>query len=392
MKLGEQSEMNKPKDFDGFEIGPIRPPSEASSLLVRVTRNCPWNKCTFCGLYKGTQFSIRSKVHVLHELELVKLCVDTFAYNEGKSDVEKGERLNTLKAELGNENVWAFSMSLSWYRSSMKSVFLQDANSLLIKPDEMIEILTRIRELFGNIERVTCYARSHTVAKISEDDLKRLADAGLNRIHIGMESASDKILDLVKKGVNKETHILAGQKVKQAGIELSEYFMPGLGGIEYSEENALETADALNAINPDFVRIRTLAVTPNSELYKDYEKGVFKRTSDKKMVEELLLLVKNLNGITSYLKSDHVLNLIQEVEGKFPEDREAIINALQWYLDLSKEDQDIYRLGRRTGVMTLMEDLKDESRRQAVLKMMKEQGINDGNIDIVSDELMNRFI
>ena len=37
-----------------YEIGPIRPPSEAQSLLIRVTRGCHWNKCKFCGLYKNT--------------------------------------------------------------------------------------------------------------------------------------------------------------------------------------------------------------------------------------------------------------------------------------------------------------------------------------------------
>lgn len=384
--------MITPNDYKGFEVGPIRPPSEAASLLVRVSRNCPWNKCTFCSLYKGSSFSLRSKEHVMHDLNLIKLCIDTFNTLEDKADQEKKPVLDALKSELGRENMWAYSSALSWYRSGMQSVFLQDANSLVTKPQDMIDILVRIRELFGNIERITSYARSHTIARMSDQNLRALADAGLNRIHIGMESASDTVLEMVKKGVDKKTHILAGQKVKKAGIELSEYFMPGLGGNEYSKENALETADALNQINPDFIRIRTLAVTPQSELYKDYENGVFTRTNDTKMVEELHLLVQNLNGITSTIKSDHMLNLIQEVEGKLPQDKEKILAALQWFLDLSTNDQTIYRLGRRTGIMQYQEDLYDIEARDTILKLIEDNHINPSNIDTTVDEIMNQFI
>ena len=384
--------MKTPNDYKGFEIGPIRPPSEASSLLVRVSRNCPWNKCTFCGLYKGTSFSLRSKEHVLHDLDLIKVCIDTFKAIENKSEQESKTALLSLKNKLGRDNMWAYSSASSWYRSGMKSVFLQDANSLVIKPQDMIDILLRIRELFGSIERITSYARSHTIARISDEDLKALSDAGLNRIHIGMETASDTILELVKKGVDKNTHIVAGQKVKKAGIELSEYFMPGLGGNEYSSENATETADALNQIDPDFIRIRTLAVTPRSELFKDYEKGVFSRTNDTKMVEELHLLIQNLDGINSYIKSDHMLNLIQEVDGKLPEDKDKILHALQWYLDLCTEDQNIFRLGRRTGIMQYQDDLYDVDARQSILKFIEDKHITNANIDSMIDEIMNQFI
>ena len=384
--------MKTPENYSGFEIGPIRPPSEAASLLVRVTRNCPWNNCKFCGLYKGANFSMRSKADVLHDLDLVKMCIDVFRSIEGQSDTHKKAALTQLKSDLGRDNIWAYSVSTSWYRNGMKSVFLQDANSMIVKPQDMVDILLRIRELFGNIERITSYARSHTIARISDEDLLDLAEAGLNRIHIGMETASDTVLKLVNKGVDKQTHIIAGQKVKKAGIQLSEYFMPGLGGLEYSEENALETADAINQINPDYVRIRTLAVTPRSELFEDYEQGLFTRTNDIKMVEELHKMISHLNGVTTYIKSDHILNLIQEMEGQLPQDKDKILKALQWYLDLSVKEQNIYRIGRRTGLMQFQEDLHDHSRRQAVLDAIKENNISGHNIDSVVDDLMNQFI
>ena len=172
------------------------------------------------------------------------------------------------------------------------------------------------------IERITSYARSETVVRISDEDLKRITEAGLDRIHIGMETGSDTILQLVRKGTTKAKQILAGQKIKKAGMELSEYYMPGLGGHEYSDLNALETADALNQINPDFIRIRTFALTEHSPLKEDYEQGVFTRTNDTKMIQELLLMIENLQGISStIINSDHTLNLLPEAEGRLPDDK-----------------------------------------------------------------------
>lgn len=378
--------------YEGFEIGPIRPPSEAESLLVRVTRNCPWNKCKFCGLYKGKKFSIRPKEHVFRDIDLIKRCIDTLKEADKANSHDRQALLYNLRESLSNNEDWAYYSAINWYRDGMKSIFLQDANSMIIKPDDMVEILTYIKANFPEVERITSYARSHTIARISDEDLKRIADAGLNRIHIGMETACDEVLKLVKKGVDKATHIIAGQKVKKAGIELSEYFMPGLGGNEYSKENALETADALNQINPDFIRIRTLAIPNHTQLYKDYEEGIFTRTNDVKMVEEILLLIENLEGITSTIKSDHILNLIPEVEGVLPRDKEKMIAALKWFLELSEEEKMIFRIGRRTGIMNSMKDLSEPSRRARVESIIKQNNISTENVDMVVDELMKRFI
>ena len=263
----------------------------------------------------------------------------------------------------------------------------------MIKPDDLIEIITHIKKQFPETERITSYARSETVARISDEDLKRMADAGLNRIHIGMETASDTVLKLVDKGTTKANHILAGQKVKAAGIELSEYYMPGLGGNEYSDLNALETADALNQINPDFIRIRTLAVTDRSPLKEDYEQGIFTRTNDTKMIEEFLLMIENLKGITStIISSDHILNLLPEAEGRLPNDKEKIAAVLKSYLDLPESEKIIYRIGRRTGIMNTIQDLNNSVRRNRVQRSIEQYGINHNNVDAVVDDLLNNFI
>jgi len=370
------------EEYGGIEVGPIRPPSEAGSLLLRLTRNCPWNQCKFCGLYKGEKFSARPVEHIKKDIDQIRALIDRFQTCDGKWDSN----------DLREEKTWIYQMVRDWYQNGMQSIFLQDANSLVIRPVDMIEILQYIKQNFSQVGRITVYGRSHTIARISDENLKAFAEAGLNRIHIGLETGSSRVLALVKKGVDKETHILAGQKVKRAGIELSEYYMPGLGGNEYSDESATETADALNKINPDFIRIRTLAIPESVELNADYKNGLFTRTNDVTTVRELLTFVNNLSGITSYLKSDHILNLLEEVEGKFPEDKEKMIVALESFLALPVKEQIIFRIGRRTGVMRKLDDLNNQNRRNHAEQVIARHDINPENVDSVCNDLLKRFI
>ena len=153
---------------------------------------------------------------------------------------------------------------------------------------EQVQVLRHLTETFPQIKRITSYARSHTIARIKDADLARMKAAGLNRIHVGLESGSDSILAMIKKGSDKEKHILAGQKVKKASIELSEYYMPGLGGKRLSREHALETADALNRINPDFIRLRTLALPENIALFEAVQTGALTPMNDVEIAEEIL--------------------------------------------------------------------------------------------------------
>ena len=263
------------EEYEGLELGPIRPPSEAQSLMLRITRNCPWNNCTFCGLYKGQKFSIRPVSHIIKDIDVIRYYVDEIQKIMAQSDGAAHRQYMNLVSGQPESDQMALHAALIWVQGGMQSIFLQDANTLIIKPDDLVEILNYVQKSFPNVERITSYARSHTIARISDEDMARIAVAGLNRIHIGMESACDEVLDFVKKGVDKKTHIIAGQKVKRAGIELSEYFMPGLGGVTLSRENALETADALNQINPDFIRLRTLALPPSAPLTAQFKDGAF---------------------------------------------------------------------------------------------------------------------
>ena len=378
--------------YKGFEQGPIRPPSEASSLLIRLTRNCPWNQCTFCRVYKKRKFSLRSVENIIKDIDVLH------GYIEGVKRIVKpggyagSDVIKTLYNSFEEKDRMALGAAMNWYASGMKSIFLQDANSLIIKPDDLVFVLEHIKKCFPDVDRITTYARSHTIVRIKQNDLQRMANAGLNRIHVGMESGSDIVLKKINKGATKESHIKAGLKVKQAGMELSEYVMPGLGGIEYSIEHALETASALNSINPDFIRIRTLAVTNGTILAQEAEKGEFEKPTDAMMAKELRLFIESLDGIDSYIKSDHILNLFETINGKMPEDKEKMIGIIDQFFELEPEKRVLYQVGRRMGFFRGPDDMDTSPHLERVKQACNHYGVTTQNVDSVIDELMKRFV
>ncbi len=382
----------KEKTYNGFEQGPIRPPSEANSLLIRITRNCPWNRCTFCPVYKGATFSLRSVNQVIQDIDDISRHINALRQMGNDYGQISREELNIYHTKLDVSELQAFQAAVNWFACGMQSAFLQDANSLIIKPKDLVEILRHLMKCFPWMDRITSYARSHTVARISDEDLKAFAQAGLNRIHIGLESGSDEVLKLVKKGVDKLTQIKAGQKVKKAGIELSEYVMPGLGGKRLSKIHALETADALNQINPDFIRLRTLAIPNSVALYDEYASGRFEKLTDVETAKELLLFLETLEGITSIIKSDHILNLFEEVEGKYPEDKDRITGVIRQFLEMDPHQRMLYQAGRRMGLFSRLSDLNNSSLVVRAEETCRQYGVDPENVDQVIDELMKRFI
>ncbi len=378
--------------YEGFEQGPIRPPSEANSLLIRLTRNCPWNNCTFCRVYKKRKFSLRSVENIIKDIDFLNGYLKRIKQIIKPGGYADNEVINTLYNSFEEKDRVAFNAAMSWYASGMKSIFLQDANSLIMKPDDLVYILDHIKECFPDVERITSYARSHTIVRIKQHDLKRIASAGLNRIHVGMESGSDTVLKKIKKGATKESHIKAGIKVKKAGMELSEYVMPGLGGIDYSIEHALETASALNSINPDFIRIRTLAVTNGTALSVEAKNGKFEKPTDAMMAKELRLFLETLDGITSTIKSDHILNLFETINGKLPEDKEKMIGIIDRFFELEPEKRVLYQIGRRMGFFKGPDDMENSPHIERVKQACDLYGVTPENVDSVIDELMKRFV
>jgi radical SAM superfamily enzyme YgiQ (UPF0313 family) len=378
--------------YSGFEQGPIRPPSEAGSLLVRITRNCPWNKCTFCPVYKGAKFSLRPVGHVIKDIDQVHFYVKALLSAQTTNGRIPHSEFSRLTKTGEDPDRRALHAAYNFVANGMKSIFLQDGNSLVIKPDDLVYILEHLKQAFPGVDRVTSYARSHTLARISDENLRRIAQAGLNRIHIGMESGSDKVLKKVRKGSDKATQIRAGQKVKRAGMQLSEYYMPGLGGCSLYRENALETADAVNQINPDFIRMRTLALPNGTPLAQQHAAGEFDKMGDVETARELLLFLESLEGITSTVKSDHVLNLFTEVEGTLPHEKEKMMAPLREFLRLSPNEQMIFCIGRRHHTLSRLADLNDPIKRHHAEQTCTELGATIENMDAIVDTIIKRFI
>lgn len=381
-----------PPPYQGFEQGPIRPPSEADSLLIRVTRNCPWNRCAFCPVYKGTRFSLRPVEHVKRDIDQV---ADAAARLREAIDARahlSREDISRLYADFPHDRTEAINAALHWASGGFRAIFLQDANSLIVPPAQLIEILEHLRRRFPWPLRITSYARSHTVARIAQADLDAIRRAGLDRIHIGMESGCDEVLSRVHKGTTRDQQILAGQKAKAAGMELSEYVMPGLGGRDLSQRHALDTADALNRINPDFIRLRTLAMRRGIPLVEDWEAGRFVKLTDVEAAREIRTFIASLEGITSYLASDHILNLFQEIEGRLPEARPAMLAVIDRFFALPPAEQTLYQVGRRMGIFSCLDHLESTGRRRQVEDLCRRYGITADNVDTVITEMMRQFV
>jgi radical SAM superfamily enzyme YgiQ (UPF0313 family) len=241
--------------------------------------------------------------------------------------------------------------ALEFYGDTEMNVFIGDADSPVIKTDEFVEVLEYLRSRFTQIERVTSYSRAKTMANMAPEKLKRLADAGLDRLHLGLETGDPKLLEFICKGATPEQMIKGGRKVKEAGIELSEYLMLGLGGSDGWETHARESAAVLNAIDPDFIRVRTMSLIPDSPLYEAYEKGEYKPANALEMLLEERLLIECFDGISSEFHSDHVSNLVP-LFGKLMGDRDKMLEALDPIIERVEKEKD--NLSDEPRIVTVM--------------------------------------
>ncbi len=336
-----------------FQIGPIRPPSEANSLLLRVTENCPWNKCKFCMLYKNSTFHTRQVAEVKKDIDVMAEYRDRIlAHADSLGEYNMEAIQQEYQSLPSDEARMCYQMVFTWLTEGDKqAIFLQDANTMVLRPDWLIEIVHYVRERLPEIQRITSYGRANTLARISAEEFKRLRAAGLDRIHSGYESGSDKVLAMIGKGATQEDEIIGGKKAKEAGIELSIYFMPGVGGRALSDENAIETAKVINEVNPDFVRLRTFVLRTGSLMEELRTSGVYQDLRD---IEKLLEIRKMLAHIDTKkahgkIASDHIINLLQGVEGYLDQDLPWLLEYIDSFLALPELEQKKYQLARRMG-------------------------------------------
>jgi len=336
-----------------FETGVYRPPSEggSASLLVRFTRNCPWNMCTFCAMYKTEKFQLRSLKEIKSDINAMAALA---------SDLESESISLGLGGKVCREAILAlmnrspelnyhpgFDMFLQWLLSGGKTAFIQDGNSLIMPPPDLIRALAYLKTTFPSINRITTYARARTIAQRSAENLQAIRAAGLDRVHLGLETGDDDLLRKIKKGVNAHGHIVGGQKAMAAGFQVSEYWMPGLGGKEMSAQHAQNTARVLNEVNPHYIRSRPFRPIPGTPMSEQVRAGKVTPLTPKEQLLELKLMISALD-VTSKVCFDHVGNhwrtpggdlvFTHEYEGyKFPDDKDKVLERIEQGLSFGEK-------------------------------------------------------
>lgn len=281
------------RHIGGYDFPPFRPPNEAESALIRITRGCPWNKCEFCFMYKPVKFELKP-------------------LEEVKSDIEKARRI---------------------YREA-DSIFLGDSDNLVHK--DLPEIVSNIRKTFPEARRITAYARAKTILRKKMEFLTAVRKAGLDRLHFGLESGDAVVLENLCKGATPEEMIEAGRKAKKAGFEVSFYVISGAGGKERWREHAKNSARVLNEIEPDFIRLRTLTIQNGTPLKDKQKKGTFIIAPPLERLKEVKLFIDKLDLKDCYLASDHLTNYLwaggaiiyKGVAGNLPGNKKEMLKTL----------------------------------------------------------------
>ncbi|MBI9084727.1 MAG: radical SAM protein [Desulfobacterales bacterium] len=277
--------------------GPIyRPPSEADSLLVQATVGCPYNRCTFCMVYKnGPAYRVRQVVDI-------------------KADMREA-------AERHGETV--------------RALFFPAGNTIAMKTADLSEICRFAWKIFPNLRRITVYGSAQYICRKGPEGMRQLAEAGLTRIHVGLESGDDEILQRVKKGADSRQQVEAGQITMAVGIELSLYVVLGIGGKARTGDHVRETVRVLNQISPDFIRLRTFVPKKDTPLLEDVLSGDFQMLGPHEVLTETAGIVKGLT-VDSVLASDHYTNYIN-VEGKLPAAKGKMLAQIEDALQKSED-------------------------------------------------------
>jgi len=347
-------------------------------------------------VYKNQKFSLRSVEEIKQDIQTVRDIVDDIkavSWKLGFSGRINNEVVSHIFSSPDYSSV--YRSVAGWLYYGTGACFLQDADNLVMKTDDLVSILKFLREKLPEVTRVTTYSRSRTIVRKSVESLKRIKDAGLDRVHVGLESGYDPILKFMKKGVTAAQHIEAGQKVVQAGLELSEYVMPGLGGQDLWKEHALASAKVLNKINPHFIRLRSLRVPDRVPLFEKLQSGEFKMQTDDMLAEEIRLFIETLDGITSTVTSDHIMNLLEEVSGKLPEGKEKMLAVIKKYQELPDSERLIYRVGRRGGVYRSISDLEaDPVTYQKIKDLIKDLEARGGReqVEKFITEMVDQYV
>lgn len=264
-----------------------RPPSEAYSLIIQVTYGCSHNRCAFCDMYDDKHFAMRPMEEI-------------------REDFEQARRV---------------------YRR-VERVFLADGDALMRKTDDLVQILGLVYGLFPECQRVTCYASPTSLQIKSEEELRLLREKGLKMVYMGLESGCDAVLKRMDKGHTAAQIIAAGQKARRSGLQLSVTAISGLGSRELWREHAVETAQAFNAMNPEYIGLLTLMVEPGTPLEKWVREGSFYVLKPVEVMQEMELFLQHIDSPGSVFRMNHASNYLT-LKGTLNQDRERLLQQVR---------------------------------------------------------------
>jgi radical SAM superfamily enzyme YgiQ (UPF0313 family) len=283
----------------------IRPPSEWKSYFLPLTSGCSNNTCAFCAYY-GSKLQMRDVDDVKSEIDALSLFL------------RSGIRLPAVP------NV-VYAVAQGW---DGKRVFLQDGDALVYPFSKLREVLQYLNEKLPSVERIGTYATPQDILRRSRDQLGELKSLKLSIFYMGVESGDDEVLQNVGKGVRRQELVEAGKKVKEAGITLSVTVILGLGGVEGSEQHALETAKILTEVDPDYAGALTLTLVPGTPLYQQWKQGEFHPITPFRSLEELRVIIENSSFTDCFFSSMHASNYIS-VRGNLPRDKKRMLRELE---------------------------------------------------------------
>ena len=413
-----------------FEICSIRPPTENHSLTFRLIRNCYWNKCGFCPIYKtGSTFKKRPVAEVKADITHARMLDDLLAENgiggsmftpiiqeramslvkridkaKQAAGVKDPPRQTPLDHSTDPRMRWFSSWFIdypdiadcvehlmSWRISGRSNCFLGDADALILKPDDIEAVLSHIRENFPHIERFTVYGRTRTASRNrTVRELAAFKSAGIDRVHFGIESGSADVLKMVNKGATPEDHIKGSLKAAEGGLSCSFYIMPGLGGTALSETHAVETARVINQAEPDYVRIRTLEIFDGTPLDAMRRKGDFTEADDDQVVLEIKRLIEEID-VEVALLSDSATNLLQ-VNGSLPGDRGRMLATIDEYLSMPRRDRIEYSLQSRLASFAGQYGSLSEEVLNAIAPALKDNRLDLGAASDAALKQMTAFV
>jgi len=270
-----------------YEGRVFRPPSEARSLIVQVTIGCAHNECVFCSMYKEKKFRPRKTDEIIEDLHQAR---DMYPH--------------------------------------VRRIFLADGNALALSMERLLPILTSIKELFPECERIGVYGAPMDILRKTVEELEQLKTLGIGIIYLGLESGSDEILSLMKKGVTSAQMIESAEKVKEACIPLSVTVISGLGGKALTQEHAKETGRVLSQMNPNFIGVLTLMTGEMAEIDDMIENGDFMLLSTKEVFKELYQIVDGTNVDACMFRSNHASNYFS-LSGDLPRDKERLLSEIK---------------------------------------------------------------